>query len=1348
MKSKMLLLLMGIVVSSTSFGQQVSTATKNSDSTNIAFQNKMAEMFAGVDLSLVPSGLLYDHGVPYITLRPFRGTITDSSKANTLTYGLVYASLTSMAVDNSKALAPPDDYMAAMDSTTINSTLIPIVGLHQEYYRIDSSAVEDSLFTVSGDNLLDVLPRPRSPYVKNEAFMLAPATDRTNQSNPSFFIDSTLFYTNTGKTIDSLLMDKGNGQGYGLVNFNQPIPVNFVTDGRKNFKIKIVYTDASTYETNFDINVFGTQTKTYSDSPDMDYAIGANPLNVGGTINVYLACGHERIEKPFIWAEAFNPSIGYVETNLTPAAILARLNHEAGEVDGLPLRIYLEENGYDLIVLDYVDGAAELSRTARFIEEAIGWVNTQKHSAGSNAKNVILGQSMGGVATMQALKEMENAEIDHECEKFIVFDSPIRGANIPMVAQASLLDMSTLWVNLPYSFDDRFLFQFVSPMKDLLKTLYTPATRTMITEQCDDVTIGFGSVSAREETGDLIDRDTESLFDDYYAELHDPSSGGMPNDCEVLVITNGSNAGISGKQPFEPGDLILRADIDHMVIGAIAAQLIENETGTDYFESGAWSSDIVEGGLGLLGWLAGGVLEMDIQFFAMKNTPDFKYYDCDIYIHPLWLPLTSPIVVHYNTAERETPSEYDHIPGGFFGAGVNGIFFPPESVFNDALSTFKMHTYCFTPTGSVLNYDDGTGYTWRNNTLRSFDDPSSDLTAGFMPGVDSYFAFSGSVTYDNDPASGSYKNTAHTWFREDQTRYLLYHLVGNNELDGITSISTGTTFNYGVTNLSPTTDFESSLPIRTSGILESSLTVSNAQYNVNANQHIGLTPSPYAPEVLGFPQLNSHFVLNLGPVCDDPAVILTLENNANMNVGDGNTRTGSVLVGEGHEIIVRSGAVLTIKSGSTVKLHSLAALRIENGGTVIIEDDASLIAEYGSTLHYYDGGSIKLHGGGSLLKLDGQLSIHENANFKPTHVGFGSGTIEIGNPDGTIIAATNSQFTLLGDNQYDPYLKLLENGKLVFPSNMDRVFIGSCRVIFRSEITEPVKSFTEFFTTNATYVVQDNVVSLGVHPVVGLYDRSYLQNNTFDDVRFYANQMVIDDGTSLTVRASDFDFSFAKNDPFIYMVNGNVLVDVCNFSGYRATALKLMGLTAYSSIVNSDFNADVAANDDVIFTVSESELYMRSNTFDRGNVGVHKYFGQLTLRCNDFLNLSEHGLSMDNQSSLEMSAERKVGYNRFSSIASEHIKLNNVNELELHQGYNRFNGAAGAIIDGGVSFTQPLDVFYSMEQNQWNASNTSPSSGDINVYTLGTPDEISYTFTPTTSGTCGQFDPSVSPFIP
>ena len=53
------------------------------------------------------------------------------------------------------------------------------------------------------------------------------------------------------------------------------------------------------------------------------------------------------------------------------------------------------------------------------LKDVIRRVNTLKAQAGSSARNVIIGQSMGGLITRWALKEMENAGEQHQTNLFI-----------------------------------------------------------------------------------------------------------------------------------------------------------------------------------------------------------------------------------------------------------------------------------------------------------------------------------------------------------------------------------------------------------------------------------------------------------------------------------------------------------------------------------------------------------------------------------------------------------------------------------------------------------------------------------------------------------------------------------------------------------------------------------------------------------------------------------------------------------------------------------------------------------------------------------------------------------------
>ncbi|WP_157454071.1 hypothetical protein [Crocinitomix catalasitica] len=106
--------------------QGIPDSIQSLNTVNIAYQNRLVEIFDDVDLTQVPSGILYEHGFPYINLTAFNGQITDSSKANNMIFGLAYASLASMTIDSTVALPAPEDYRSISDTVSPLSSVIPL----------------------------------------------------------------------------------------------------------------------------------------------------------------------------------------------------------------------------------------------------------------------------------------------------------------------------------------------------------------------------------------------------------------------------------------------------------------------------------------------------------------------------------------------------------------------------------------------------------------------------------------------------------------------------------------------------------------------------------------------------------------------------------------------------------------------------------------------------------------------------------------------------------------------------------------------------------------------------------------------------------------------------------------------------------------------------------------------------------------------------------------------------------------------------------------------------------------------------------------------------------------------
>jgi hypothetical protein len=95
---------------------------------------------------------------------------------------------------------------------------------------------------------------------------------------------------------------------------------------------------------------------------------------------------------------------------------------------------------YDIIYVNWNNGTDFIQRNASVLEAVIKWVNDNK--TGTN-KNVVLGQSMGGLVARYALRDMENNGLNHDTSLYISHDVPHQGANIPL----GILNMARHTVN-------------------------------------------------------------------------------------------------------------------------------------------------------------------------------------------------------------------------------------------------------------------------------------------------------------------------------------------------------------------------------------------------------------------------------------------------------------------------------------------------------------------------------------------------------------------------------------------------------------------------------------------------------------------------------------------------------------------------------------------------------------------------------------------------------------------------------------------------------------------------------------------------------------------------------------
>lgn len=151
-----------------------------------------------------------------------------------------------------------------------------------------------------------------------------------------------------------------------------------------------------------------------------------------GEYEIFLDLVDEVLDRPIIILDGFDPGDARDITGL----------YNSLEFDGQNMADLLRAEGYDIVILNQpvyttdglqIDGGADFIQRNGFVLAAmIEFLNAEKVG---DEELVVLGPSMGGLIGRYGLAWMEANEIDHETRLYISFDSPHRGANIPVSIQ-------------------------------------------------------------------------------------------------------------------------------------------------------------------------------------------------------------------------------------------------------------------------------------------------------------------------------------------------------------------------------------------------------------------------------------------------------------------------------------------------------------------------------------------------------------------------------------------------------------------------------------------------------------------------------------------------------------------------------------------------------------------------------------------------------------------------------------------------------------------------------------------------------------------------------------------------
>jgi hypothetical protein len=242
-------------------------------------------------------------------------------------------------------------------------------------------------------------------------------------SHVRFYLDPELYISNTGETPQSIEVDLDDGNGFRSTALGETLEANYERASVKNIKLRASYAQ-ETLSASF---LFTLESASKAPKYDQKWSLqgsivlGDKTYTARGKAYVYFGYEnftnkHTSIQQPLIIADGF-PGHDY--------DWLYDKMSQLGTMRALLLW------GYDVIFVTYKDGEEEIQKSAAVVMACI----QEAISLNSSCQLVVGGGSMGGLTARFALAYMEQEQIPHHTRLFFTFDTPHRGACLPMALQ-------------------------------------------------------------------------------------------------------------------------------------------------------------------------------------------------------------------------------------------------------------------------------------------------------------------------------------------------------------------------------------------------------------------------------------------------------------------------------------------------------------------------------------------------------------------------------------------------------------------------------------------------------------------------------------------------------------------------------------------------------------------------------------------------------------------------------------------------------------------------------------------------------------------------------------------------
>ena len=473
---------------------------------NIIFAQEIHLSKTHFDKRYIPTGVLYEKiKVPDRNLLKFsavnRQIIKKPSQWLSFYHNMYQAEYQKTLTHflNLKKLAHKDAKQKIFDVGILNYSYNKI---KDEAWRQGKALVQNGEIIVKSPEWIET----------RQIFAVSPVVTRKYSSmQPVFRFHDKYYFSNIPVETDYLRVNFDNGQGFQTIKLNKDISIAYTSEGLKHIQVDLYLKDGSHYSSSFDFEVrmvsMPAPDETWNDyTADISWS-GSTAV---GDVAVFLGNGNTDFTRPVIISDGFDPG------NIRNLDEIYDIVNQQNMVE------QLRQQGYDLILVDFQGGDDYIQRNAMLIVKLLQDINARMQAAGTMKavnQNVVVGPSMSGLITRYALDYMEQNNIPHNVRNWIAFDSPMKGANVPLGVQH--------WLRFYADEAD------VSGAQAALQSLQGPAAKQMLNYY---YTATSGYTAGH-----------HSLYNSFYNELNNM---GFPQQTRSVAIANGS--GYGNGQPYSP----------------------------------------------------------------------------------------------------------------------------------------------------------------------------------------------------------------------------------------------------------------------------------------------------------------------------------------------------------------------------------------------------------------------------------------------------------------------------------------------------------------------------------------------------------------------------------------------------------------------------------------------------------------------------------------------------------------------------------------------------------------------------------------------------------------------------